>query len=73
MNLIHKHITIENDTITLEELQRFRGKSVELIVFEESMPLKKELRGNVNKFLALAGKIEMNEQAFYQLRDDSML
>jgi len=73
MNLIHKHLTIENDTIMLEELKHFRGKNVELLVIEETLQNKKKENGNINSFFALAGKIDFNETAFRQLRSDSLL
>jgi hypothetical protein len=61
MQAIRKKMIINSDTIKIPELQRFIGKTMEIILIEDTEEKNKA-------FLDLAGKIELDNSAISVLR-----
>jgi len=71
MNAIRIHKHLDSETVTLPELKPLLGKDVEIIVLEEISVRKGT--GNLRAFLDSAGKIDIDEEAFWKLREISKL
>lgn len=65
---IHRHI--DSETLHLPELRAMLGKDVEIIVIEKPRVTGKK---NLEAFFELAGKIDIDEEAFWKLREISKL
>jgi len=68
---IHKTLKIESDVIRIPELKEFMGKEVEVIITEKLV--KKDKKNQMKHFLNLAGKIDIDEEAIYRLREESKI
>ncbi len=66
MQAIRKKMIINSDTIKIPELQRFIGKTMEIILIEDTEEKNKA-------FLDLAGKIEIDNSVISELRENSKL
>ena len=66
MQAIRKKMIINSDTIKIPELQRFIGKTMEIILIEDTEEKNKA-------FLDLAGKIEIDNLVISELRENSKL
>ena len=66
MRAIRKRIIIDSDTIRIPELQKFIGKTMEVILLEDSEEKNKA-------FLDLAGKIALDDEAINDLRENSKI
>ncbi|MEA1884752.1 MAG: hypothetical protein U9N62_09580 [Thermotogota bacterium] len=66
MQAIRKRIMIDSDTIRIPELQKFIGKTMEIILLEDSEEKNKA-------FLDLAGKISLDDEAVNDLRENSKI
>ena len=66
MKAIRKKIIIDSDTIKIPELQKFIGKTMEIIILEDTDEKNKA-------FLDLAGKIDLDNSAISELRENSKL
>jgi len=66
MRAIRKRIIIDSDTIRIPELQKFIGKTMEVILLEDSEEKNKA-------FLELAGKIALDDEAVNDLRENSKI
>ena len=66
MQAIRKRIMIDSDTIRIPELQKFIGKTMEIILLEDSEEKNKA-------FLELAGKIALDDEAINDIRENSKI
>ena len=66
MQSIRKKMIMNSDTIKIPELQRFIGKTMEIILIEDTEEKNKA-------FLDLAGKIEIDNSVISELRENSKL
>jgi hypothetical protein len=63
---------INSEILHIPELQKFMGKSVEIIFLE--LPDKKTAKSKtINKFIDASGKIDIDEKAVADLRNKSTL
>lgn len=72
MEAVKTHITVESDTIKIPELKKFMGKRIEIILIDDSQN-ERTCKGKFDKLKALQGKIDFDETALGELRDNSML
>jgi len=66
MQAIRKKIIIDSDTIKIPELSKFIGKTMEIILLEDTDEKNKA-------FLDLAGKIELDNSEITRLRENSKI
>ncbi len=73
MTIIRKHITVRSETIHIEELKKFQGKKVEIIVVEEPDNYTDQIDYRMKAFFAAAHTVNIDEAAIRQLRKVSLL
>ncbi len=66
MQAIRKRIIIDSDTIKIPELKQFIGKTMEIILLEDTEEKNKA-------FIDLAGKILLDDEAVNNLRENSKI
>ena len=66
MQAIRKRIIIDSDTIKIPELKQFIGKTMEIILLEDTEEKNKA-------FIDLAGKIVLDDEAVTNLRENSKI
>ncbi len=67
--MLTKTLRVEDNFIAMPELQRYKGKLVEIIVRE-----KKESRGKkLDKFFSLCGKVSLDSSEIDKLREESYI
>ena len=65
--MLTKTLKIENSIITMPELEKYKGKIVEIIIREKEERKKKKLK----KFFSLCGKISIDNREIDNLRESS--
>jgi hypothetical protein len=70
MNAIKIERHIDSETLHLPELRAMLGKNLEIIVIEKPRVTGKK---NLEAFFELAGKIDIDQDAFWALREKSKL
>lgn len=71
MNAIRIRTWLESDTLRLPALQPMVGKHVEIIVIEETSPQCAAM--DSTRFVATAGTVDIDEDAFWKLREASKI
>ena len=66
--VLTKTLRVEGNFIRLPELEKYKGKLVEIIVRE-----KKETRKKLNKFFSLCGKVSLDSSEVDKLREASYI
>jgi len=64
---------IDSENIHVPELRNFIGKKVEIIIIEEPISFNEKEDRKMENFFSAAGKIEIDENAVRQLREESKL
>ena len=64
-----KKIIVNSETITIPELSKFMGKTIEIILIEDEETKEKKN----SKFLSMVGKIDLDPQVVNDLRERSKL
>ena len=64
---------INSENIHVPELRKFIGKTVEIIITEESTSSNEKKDRKMERFFSATGKIEIDENAIWQLREESKL
>ncbi|MCP5102685.1 MAG: hypothetical protein GY950_04865 [bacterium] len=67
--MLTKTLRVEDNFIAMPELQKYKGKLVEIIVREKKESRQKKL----NKFFALCGKISLDSTEIDKLREESYI
>jgi hypothetical protein len=67
MEAIKLHITVESDTVKIPELKKFIGKSIEIILIDDSEK-EKPASNRYKRLKDLKGKINFDEEAVNTLR-----
>lgn len=73
MKAIRKYIVVDSDTICIPELKQFRGKRIELTLTETESMGRTKGENRMRHFFAAAGKVKIDEDSIYQLREESKL
>jgi len=64
---------INSEDIHIPELRQFIGKMVEIVIIGEHTSPDEKKDGKMERFFSAAGKIEIDENAIWQLREESKL
>jgi hypothetical protein len=67
--MLTKTLRVEDNFIVMPELEKYKGKIVEIIVREKKETRKKKL----NKFFSLCGKISLDSTEIDKLREESYI
>lgn len=67
--MLTKTLKVEDNFIVMPELEKYKGKIVEIIVREKKETRKKKL----NKFFSLCGKISLDSTEIDKLREESYI
>ena len=67
--MLTKTLTVKDNFIVIPELEKYKGKLVEIIVREKKESKKKQL----NKFFALCGKVALDSSEIDKLREASYI
>ena len=67
--MLTKTLRVEDNFITMPELEKYKGKLVEIVVREKKESKKKKL----NKFFSLCGKVYLDSSEIDKLRDASYI
>ena len=73
MQAIRLLIKVDSENIHIPELRRFIGKRVEMIIIDEPNIFSEKKNRKMERFFSAAGKIEIDEEAVHQLREESKL
>ncbi len=69
MQVIRKKIVVQSENIKIPELTHFIGKKMDVLCIEDTEALK----SRYHDFFELAGKIDIDEDAISNLRNQSQL
>ena len=67
--MVTKTLRLEDNVISFPELEKFKGKIVEIIVREKGSSKK----GKMDKFFSLCGKIKLDSGKVDKLREASLI
>ena len=73
MQAIRLFMKVDSENIHVPELRKFIGKKVEMIIIEEPTVFSEEKNRKMERFFSAAGKVEIDEEAVRQLREESKL
>jgi len=66
-------MTINSENIHVPELRQFIGKTVDIIIIDAPTSSNEKKDRKMERFFSAAGKIEIDENAIWQLREESKL
>jgi len=69
IKMLTKTLRVEDNFIAMPELEKYKGKLVEIIVREKKESKKKKL----NKFFSLCGKVSLDSSEIDKLREASCI
>ena len=67
--MLTKTMKIEDNVISIPELERYKGKTVEITVREKQKIKKKKLE----KFFSLCGQVSIDSSEIDKLREESLI
>ena len=73
MQAIRLFMKVDSENIHVPELRKFIGKKVEIIIIEEPTAFNEKRDRKMERFFSAAGKVEIDEEAVRQLREESKL
>ena len=73
MQAIRWFMKVDSENIHVPELSKFIGKKVEMVIIEKPTVFNEKKDRKMERFFSAAGKVEIDEEAVRQLREESKL